>query len=276
MELRKETEVITMKEIKWINLCAFLTMVFVNILANALPLGGHTTGEVSAKYESLFTPSPFTFSIWGLIYLLMGLFILFQFIKTKQANEDSKKPQLIGSLFSISCVFNTLWIFCWQFELIGLSTILIIFLLISLYILNQIFWVLNNHSIQHQIINAGFQIYLGWIFAAAIANISALQAKEPWMRMGIDEQIWTIFYIVLGTAIGLYLVVTFRYYLCTAAITWAYIGIMDKHFSPIGFDYKYPVLIFLLLLSIMAMIVTILYIFTKQQELKDRVGSVSL
>ncbi|MBQ0145950.1 MAG: hypothetical protein KBS51_02380 [Lachnospiraceae bacterium] len=52
----------------WINLFAFTAMVAVNILANALPLGGNTSGQVSDRYPSLFTPAGITFAIRGVIY----------------------------------------------------------------------------------------------------------------------------------------------------------------------------------------------------------------
>jgi hypothetical protein len=42
-------------------------MIVLNVLANALPLGGRTTGEISDAYPNLFAPAGYTFAIWGLI-----------------------------------------------------------------------------------------------------------------------------------------------------------------------------------------------------------------
>jgi len=56
----------------------YLVMVVVNGLANAIPLNGRQTGEVSDMYGNLFAPAGITFAIWGVIYLLLGLHVLYQ------------------------------------------------------------------------------------------------------------------------------------------------------------------------------------------------------
>ena len=65
--------------IKIINMVTFLAMVTVNALANILPINGVGTGEVSDFYANLFAPAGITFSIWGVIYLLLALFVLYSF-----------------------------------------------------------------------------------------------------------------------------------------------------------------------------------------------------
>lgn len=50
---------------KFLNLVLFAGMVVMNYLANALPLNGKTTGELSDAWPNLFVPAGLTFSIWG-------------------------------------------------------------------------------------------------------------------------------------------------------------------------------------------------------------------
>ena len=64
--------------LKILNSIAFVIMITVNFLANVLPLGIGSTGDVSEKYPNLFTPAPVTFIVWGLIYLLLLVFVLYQ------------------------------------------------------------------------------------------------------------------------------------------------------------------------------------------------------
>lgn len=66
-----------MKLFKWCNTAAFAAVLAVNALANLLPIGGKTTGEISEQYANLFTPAGYTFAIWGLIYLLLGIFVVY-------------------------------------------------------------------------------------------------------------------------------------------------------------------------------------------------------
>ena len=66
------------KSLKYWNIIFFISMISINIIANTLPFGRGSTAEISAKYHSLFTPAPLTFSIWFVIYLLLGYFIVYQ------------------------------------------------------------------------------------------------------------------------------------------------------------------------------------------------------
>ena len=72
------TATTTRGPIKALVVVTYIAMVAVNYLANALPLNGRRTGEVSDAYPSLFTPAGLTFSIWGVIYLLLALHVLYQ------------------------------------------------------------------------------------------------------------------------------------------------------------------------------------------------------
>ena len=53
-----------------INWLLFIGVVTVNALANILPINGYNTGQISAFYPNYFVPAGFTFSIWGLIYMV--------------------------------------------------------------------------------------------------------------------------------------------------------------------------------------------------------------
>ena len=64
--------------LKLTNLIFLLLTIFVNFLANYLPINGLNSGEVSDFYQNPFTPAGFTFSIWGLIYTLLIIFIIYQ------------------------------------------------------------------------------------------------------------------------------------------------------------------------------------------------------
>ena len=64
--------------VKALVVITYLAMVITNYLANALPLNGRRTGDISDAYPSLFTPAGITFSIWGVIYLLLGAHVLYQ------------------------------------------------------------------------------------------------------------------------------------------------------------------------------------------------------
>lgn len=86
---------------------AYIVMVFVNVLAEWLPLNGQTTGEISRKVNVVFTPAGYVFSIWGFIYTLLAIWILRQ-IPSSRRHLSIYRQAFVP--FVISCMFNALWI----------------------------------------------------------------------------------------------------------------------------------------------------------------------
>ena len=117
----------------WLSLLvifAYIGVLVVNALASLLPLNGQTTGEVSDAYPNLFAPAGLTFSIWGVIYVLLGIYVGFQLLTAKSL--DSAEYPYTNIVFIISCVFNMAWIFAWHYEQFLISVLLMIGLFISL------------------------------------------------------------------------------------------------------------------------------------------------
>ena len=103
-------------------------MVFVNYLANALPIGGMSTGALSDLYPNLFVPVGLTFSIWGLIYLMLGVFVVWQIVDVYKQHSKGI-VQKIGIWFLLSCLAHISWIFAWQYQQVLLSVgIMLLFL----------------------------------------------------------------------------------------------------------------------------------------------------
>lgn len=206
--------------LKIISVLTFLSMLAVNYLANSLPIGGNTTGDISGKYQTLFTPSGFTFSIWGLIYILVSVFVVMLFVNPSETLSQNETSILI--LFNVVNVFNVLWLLSWHNDKILLSTIVILGLLVSL------LWILTLVTKTDVLSYATFSIYAGWISVATIANIAILITKYDISFFMNYERSW--FYIILGVSfiIGLYMVVKERNYYYGAVFLWAYFGIASK------------------------------------------------
>lgn len=203
---------------KYINLILFAGMVVMNYLANALPLNGKTTGQLSDAYPNLFTPAGVTFSIWGVIYILLLIFCVIQFTTSYQAVISR-----IGWLIGLTCVFNALWIVAWHYERLPLSLILMLGLLVSLIWINVFI-----RDLPDAFIKAGFGIYLGWICIAAIANVTALLVNFGWDGSAISGQTWTIIMILAGAVIVSVTIWRLENPFIGMAVVWAFAGIMIK------------------------------------------------
>lgn len=203
---------------KVLNIIMFAVMVFMNYLANALPINGKTTGQLSAEYPNLFVPAGVTFSIWGVIYLMLLVFVLLQFRETNR-----EMVQMIGWLFAISCFLNGLWIVAWHYQMLPLSLIIMIGLLVSLILIN-----LKFRLMPLSIHKAAFGIYMGWICIATIANVTALLVSYDWSGWGISSETWAIAMIIIGAIISSLALAKISNPFVGIAVVWAFAGIMLK------------------------------------------------
>ncbi len=201
--------------LKIINVAAFVLMVVMNYLANALPINNKTTGELSAEYPNLFVPAGITFSIWGVIYLLLLGFVVLQF-------REQHKPLVaaIGWAFAISCLLNASWILAWHYQHLFLSLLIMAGLLVSLLYINQAI-----KAFPSGLAHIAFGIYLGWICIATIANATALLVAVQWGGWGIADQAWAIIMIAAGLLITSLAMFRLENPFAGLAVIWALIGI---------------------------------------------------
>lgn len=227
--------------LKIITVLAFLAMVTVNILADVLLLNGVTTGEVSEEYPNLFAPAPYTFAIWGAIYLLLAGYTLYQAgLFGKQA--DAALLRRVNIFFILSSLANTAWVFAWHYNRIGLSVLLIAFILVCLIVIAR---TVNSRALtpwETLFIALPFNLYFGWITVATIANITTWLVSINWDGWGIAPQVWTVIVLFIGFIISSLVIFQNRSAAYGLAVVWGYIGIFVRHVLPVpkGFGGQYP------------------------------------
>jgi hypothetical protein len=214
--------------LKIANAIGFLITLSVNAAANILPLNGVTTGELSDIYGNLFTPAGYVFSIWSVIYLLLGAFIFYQFTV-----NDEDLHEKVGWYFVLSCFFNSIWIFFWHYYYVALSVIAMFGLLGSLI---QIYVKLGIGQVEvppkkRYMVHTTFSVYLGWITVAPIANVAALLVDIGWNAYNT-----TAIYITSAMIlIALVLTITNTYIrgdiAYAAVLVWALGGIVQKQLN---------------------------------------------
>jgi hypothetical protein len=249
--------------LKILNTILFLLMIAVNALANILPLNGMNTGEVSNLYPNLFAPAGITFSIWGLIYLLLAGFVLYQFGAFK-GNESTYREDLIqeiGPYFAISSLANAAWIFAWHFRMIGVSVVL---MLIILYCLAVIVVQISKYDLfptrEKIFVKLPFSVYFGWITVATIANITALLVSLGWDGWGISQQTWTVIILFVGLIIASVTMLKNKDIAYGLVILWAYAGILYQHLSPSGFHGQYPAVVAAVIISMLLLLCAVVYL----------------
>ncbi len=224
--------------VKILAVLTYISMVFVNFFANTLPINNRSTGQISDTYPNLFTPAGITFSIWGLIYLLLAGYTLYQFKKNDQKTEDLVNR--LNPLFIATSFANTFWIFAWHYDYIGISVVIMLSLLFVLIRIADILRVEKLESLSKFLISIPFSIYFGWITVATIANITVLLVSINWNGFGISDSVWTVIILLVGAVIGILRMQKDRNIPYGLVFVWAYLGILLKHMSVDGFNGEYP------------------------------------
>ena len=217
-----------------LNLLGYLGTIIVNGLANTLPLNNKTTGQLSDLYPNLFVPAGLTFSIWGMIYILLAIFVVYHLISaSRKVTEAPYFGDKIGIIFFISCLANIGWIFAWHYEILPLS---LVFMLIIFACLLTIYLRLNigkssASNKEKYMVHLPFSIYLGWITIATIANVTALLVKANWNGFGLGEPFWAVLVIAVGIAISLAIIFTRKDIFYALVVDWAILGILIKRLT---------------------------------------------
>jgi benzodiazapine receptor len=214
--------------LKWSNIIAFALTVIVNGLAGSTTLlGGVNTAEISDANPTLITPAGYVFSIWGIIYILLAVFVIFQALPSQKEKEYTKK---IGWLFVLSSVLNIIWLFLWQYEILGVSVVLMFLLLITLI---AIYLRLNigksTVTLREKLtVHVPFSVYLGWITIASIANVAVFLVSENWDGFGISPETWATLIIIVALVITLLVLATRKDIAYSLVVVWAFVGIAVK------------------------------------------------
>jgi len=214
--------------LRWSNIVAFVLTVIVNSLAGSTTLiGGVNTAFISDSNPTLITPAGFTFAIWGIIYFLLGLFVVFQALPRQREKRWNKQ---IGWLFVLSSIVNISWLFLWQYELLTLSLPLMLLLLATLILIYTRLGIGKTEAtFQEKLaVHTPFSVYLGWITIATIANVSVTAVSVNWDGFGINPETWGILITIIALLLTLIVVATRKDIAYGLVVVWALFGIASK------------------------------------------------
>ncbi len=216
----------------FLNSITFIITIFTNYWVNSNAYTGKSVGEISNQYESLITPASYTFSIWGVIYLAIAIFIGYQWYIAK-TGKGIELLQLTSFWLALANIVNAFWVIAWTNDLIGLSVVLILILLLCLSMLvirlNLECWNAPIRTIA--LVWWPISIYLGWVILATLANLSAFFVSIGWKGEQYGETLWAIQIIFI--AVIIYVLLIFYRNMRESAIIaiWGFIGISVKQWG---------------------------------------------
>lgn len=213
-----------------INWVLFILVIATNALANILPINGYNTGQISGFYPNYFVPAGFTFSIWGIIYLLLlnySISFTYFTVRKNAFPEIKKYLDAITPYYWVTCILNASWILAWHYLQAGLSVLI---MLAFLYCLIKIFILMQEFAngikpLYLFLLKTPFSVYIGWISVATIANITALLVSFKWNGFGIDPIYWTLVMITIAIVLSAYFIIQYKNIAYPLVVIWALWGI---------------------------------------------------
>ena len=200
----------------------YIGMIAMNILANSIPFFGRTTGEISAKYPTLFTPSGFTFSIWGIIYVLLAVLVVN--LVLMPSDEFAKLSLVFLVSVFVAFTLNGLWLVFWHADRQFLATIIIVGYLIALIIASQ------TAPDGQVLTRIAIDTNLAWISVATIANVTILLYASN-LNLYFSETFYFIAILIVGVILVAFVLMTQGRIVFALVFLWAYFGIFMRYIN---------------------------------------------
>jgi len=234
-------------------LIAIFATLIVNILSNFFPPGGRNIGEIANTILQgvLIIPANYAFAIWGLIYLGLIAYSLYQFRPSQRARSTIQQVNALVILASLAQIF---WVYLFTLQLFWLSIVAMLIILLPLirvYLLlrSSRFPVSRERKWFAQI---PFSIYLGWISVATIVNIASALYISNWDGWGINDTGWTAIMLIIGTVIAAIVAIQRGDVAFTLVFVWAYLAIGLR-------DLANPVIWIIALVSAITLVALIIF-----------------
>jgi benzodiazapine receptor len=208
-------------------LAVIITTVYALIMngaANAIPLNGRNTGQISDEFKVLFVPAGYVFAIWGMIYIALLAYTIYHSLPSQRGNPRLRSSGWYAALSSIA---NGTWIIFWHYGyyVLSLATMLVLlFALLVIYLRLDIGRTRFN-AVEKWAVSIPFSIYLGWITVATIANLTDVLSYLGWNGGGISPTAWTVILLAAGALIAGVMAFTRSDIAYLLVLVWAFAGI---------------------------------------------------
>jgi hypothetical protein len=213
-------------------LVAIIAAFVVNVWSNIFPIGGLNIGKISNILfkDVLITPANYAFAIWGLIYLGLLAFGIYQILPAQRNDLNLRK---VGYLLVIACISQIAWVYLFLLRMFVLSVVAMLGILLPLI---GIYLQLANRSIltspvQKWCVRLPMSIYLSWISVATVVNFACALYAVRWNGWGISATTWTILMVIIASAIALRITTQYSDTAYTWVTVWALVAVAIKQSS---------------------------------------------
>jgi hypothetical protein len=228
-------------------------------LAIAGYVNNATPAEIGARYKAALTPSEYAFSIWGLIYLGLAAFSVFQLMPANLTRFRG-----IRTLYIAGCVLNVAWLYFWLSDRLGLSLALVSGLAVILFLLTA--RIGSAEDLATRITKATFGLYAGWVTVEAFAILFVVFAATGFAISSSISAVLGVIAIILMSAIAVLMVWRYNNYLFPLAVAWGIAAIAIKQSGNTAIVVACAVGVIVCLIAALSFVMTLPTINVSHQE----------
>lgn len=191
-------------------------------------MGDNPVGQGSNYDTPLIVPAGYAFSIWSIIYLGITAFPIYQWFNRKEGHQLWKE---VHSWFALNVIANGLWLVFASYDWLWLSLLVISFMLVTLYKINELLIKLHQSeaNINYWLERVVMSIYFAWITLATALNVSAALSFYNWDGFGISQEIWSMIILPIAALIAGLVFRKYRDAAYACVVVWAFVAIVVKH-----------------------------------------------
>ncbi|MCB2409528.1 tryptophan-rich sensory protein [Hymenobacter lucidus] len=207
---------------RWLAAISIFGNIGLNYWANRHPFNGQTMGAVSAKYPTLLTPAGYAFSIWGLIFLALVVYAVWQLLPAQRATY---LPGHIAQPLTVASLATAGWVVLFAYELIEVSVVTMLVILVALIITyGRARRQVRAHKVPRWVI-IPFALYLGWISVATVLNVTIGLREVGWNQPINISVLLALLLLALIVALALTISNVFRDVVVAMVVVWALVAI---------------------------------------------------
>jgi hypothetical protein len=208
--------------LRYATLAVILANVAWNYFSQAIDFGAGSMREISDRNDNLFTPAPYAFSIWGLIYLAFIVYAAVQLLPSQRNVEyyDRLNPHLIAAN-----VLTSVWIVVFRSGYLGFSVVIIVAtLLVALQLFLRAHQIVDTKPARLRL-TIPFALFAGWLSVATIANVTQWIVSNEGQNFGLGAWRWAALIIAVAVLLAAVVAQRFRDVTYPAVFAWALFAI---------------------------------------------------
>ena len=211
-------------------LIAIIVTITANTWTNLSPPNDLNVGEIANTVLAgvLITPANYAFAIWGLIYLGVVAYGIYQLFPAQRQDPVIRRASL-GLI--VASLAQTAWIYLFPLQLFWLSVVAMAVILLALAVAYAQLNPGRSRAGRRRrwLAQIPFSIYLGWISVASLVNVASALYASGFEDLGLGAVPWTVIVLLIGAGLGAIAIWRHQDLAFVLVLVWAFTAVAVRH-----------------------------------------------